>query len=86
MNDDDARYAATLDRIPVGSAVTTHRDFEARLWKADVDCDGTMVIVEGEFPFVVLVCERCHFEASVPVRFAHLIPDPLPPVSPEDRF
>ncbi|MCI4360651.1 MAG: hypothetical protein L3J91_03025 [Thermoplasmata archaeon] len=81
-----AKFDETLARLPVDGAVEAHRDLELRLWRTEIDCDGMMIVAESTYPHLALVCDECGFEAAIPVRFVHLIPDPLPAVHLEDLF
>lgn len=81
-----ARFDETLARLPVDSAIEAHRDLELRLWHTEIECAGTMIVVDSLYPNLTLICDECGFEAAIPVRFVHLIPDPLPAVHLEDLF
>lgn len=69
-----ARFDEYASRFPVDATVEPHRSLTARQWPGDeLDCAGSMVVTEAIYPLLALECDRCGFEAAIPVRHLHVL-------------
>ena len=63
-----AAFAEIVQHFPEGSVTESHKRLQRRR-DHEEDCDGLLVVVEPpDFPFIVVRCDGCGFEASYPFK------------------
>jgi hypothetical protein len=64
------QYAA---RYPVGTVIEPHQTMIDRRWRNDPPCDGRIVVVDTTWPALILECDKCGFNATIPPRQLSLL-------------
>ena len=68
-----ARFDEYAARFPEGAVAEPHARLQARQYRDDTPCAGSLIVIETTYPLISVECDACDYTAAYPARSLHVL-------------